>query len=652
MREDEFVKYIYGKSQFSSLRRAQEKCYLLTNQRGGYSSLSISGSASRNEQVLLMAAVKAPNHWVQFISNIEEIITVSDEEFSLLSQEFVGYTKNKEGFRYQDAFIYNDFPTFHYRVSGVEIEKKVAMKHQENLLLVSYKFENRSEHSVGIQLRPWMRFTKKGIMPETDQTFDVNDEIIRSNGFSLYYKTDGTLQLEAPSMQKDLYFEDDAKDEREAVGAALANHSYGYSLNPGECREAFIMFSLEEIKESPQEVLDQEKRRKMELLEKSGVISDLAKDLVLAADAFVVDRDSTAGKTILAGYPFFGDWGRDTMIAVMGCCIATGRKEETEDIFRSFMKYMKKGIMPNMFPEGDDAPMYNTVDASLLFLYAMQMYYEAFGDLDFIREAYPKMREIIHWYQKGTDYHIRMEEDGLISAGKDLEQVTWMDIRINGVLPTPRHGKPVEINAYWYNGLRILASFSKLLHFGEENMLEELAEKVRESFLSLFWNEKEQCLKDVISGTSADEQVRLNQIYAVSLPYSILPREKEKLVVEKVYRELYTPYGLRSLSSKDPQYKPFYGGSLWNRDMAYHQGTVWAFPLGAYYLSYLKVHEYSQSAKRKVFQDLELLYGTLEEGCLGQIAEIFDGQEPVLSKGCFAQAWSVGELLRAVKASE
>lgn len=646
------MNYFYGKSQFNSLRRAQEKYYLLTNQRGGYSSLSISGSASRNEQVLLMASVKAPNHWVQFISNMEEIVTVQGRECSLLSQEFVGYTKNSEGFRYQDSFEMSDFPTYRYRVFGVELEKRVVMKHEENLLLLSYSIVNRSEKPVKIRLKPWFRFTKKGVMPIQGQTLEMKEGYMSSNGYSLMFKTDGQVQLEKLSWQKDLYFEDDAKDERDSVGSAFSTHSYVYELMPGEVREAYVMYGLQEIHELPSEIMEKEIERKKMLLKKANVRSALAEELVLAADAFVVDRDSTGGKTILAGYPFFGDWGRDTMIAVMGCCIATGRKEDTENIFRSFMKYMRKGIMPNMFPEGDEAPMYNTVDASLLFIYAVQMYYDQFADLDFVREAYPEMKEIVEWYKKGTDFHIRMEEDGLISAGKDLEQVTWMDIRIQDVLPTPRHGKPVEINAYWYNALKILASFSRLLQLDEDTAYEDLSEKVKASFLSQFWNEKEQCLKDVLSGTSADEQVRLNQIWAVSLPYSILPKDKEKLVVEKVYAELYTPYGLRSLSPKDPEFKSSYGGSLWNRDMAYHQGTVWAFPLGAYYLSYLKVHEYSEAAKTKVRRDLALLNGTLQEGCLGQIAEIFDGLEPNESKGCFAQAWSVGELLRAVKAAE
>ena len=564
------MNYFYGKSQFNSLRRAQERYYLLTNQRGGYSSLSISGSASRNEQVLLMAAVKAPNHWVQFISNMEEIITVQEKECSLLSQEFVGYTKNAEGFRHQDSFEMADFPTYRYRVFGVELEKRIVMKHEENLLLLSYNIVNRSENPVRIRLKPWLRFTKKGDMPLQGQTFELRRDCMSSNGYTLQYKTDGRIQVDEASWQKDLYFEDDAKDERDSVGSAFSTHSYVYDLMPGEVRDAYVMYGLKDINESPSEIMENETARKKELLKRADVNSGLAKKLVLAADAFVVDRDSTGGKTILAGYPFFGDWGRDTMIAVMGCCIATGRKEDTENIFRSFMKYMRKGIMPNMFPEGDAAPMYNTADASLLFIYAVQMYFDQFGDLDFVREAYPEMKEIVEWYKKGTDFHIRMEDDGLISAGKDLEQVTWMDIRIQDVLPTPRHGKPVEINAYWYNALKILASFSRMLHLDEDAAYEELSEKVKESFLNQFWNEKEQCLKDVISGTSADDQVRLNQIWAVSLPYSILPIEKEKLVVEKVYAELFTPYGLRSLSPKDPEFKSSYGGAFWNRGIAHY----------------------------------------------------------------------------------
>ena len=646
------MNFTYGKRDWKTIRRGQENCYLLTNRKGGYSSLSMIGSSSRNEHVLLMASLKAPNKWIQFITNLEEIVKVRDEMTTLRSQEFVGYTKNKEGCRYLNGFSVNPFPRWEYLVDGVSIEKTIVMKYEENLVLVSYQFENHREEHVEIYLKPWMRFTPKGSMPQKKQDVEVTEDRIISGGYSLFYSTDGQLDKTEIMWEEDLYFEDDAKDERDSIGSHFSNHQYRYELLPGEERSAYAIFSLNEITEEPHMIIKAEKSRREVLVEKSGMNSELGMQLVLASDAYVVDRESTSGRTIIAGYPFFGDWGRDTMIAVMGCCISAGRKDDTESIFRSFMKYMRNGIMPNMFPEGDEEPMYNTVDASLLFIYAVYEYYIEFKDLGFVREAMPKMMEIIEWYEKGTDFHIKMEEDHLISAGSGLEQVTWMDIRVNDFLPPPRHGKPVEINAYWYNDLKIMEYFSDILELDHKEKYGELAEKVKKSFLEKFWNKEEMCLKDVISGTEADSQVRCNQIWAVSVPFGMLDRKQEKMVVEKVYKELYTPYGLRSLSPLDPEYRPYYGGSLWDRDTAYHQGTAWGFPLGGYYLAYLKVNDYNIKARRKVIKELSLLEGTLREGCIGQVAEIFDGENPVVSKGCFAQAWSVGELLRALKKAE
>lgn len=372
--------------------------------------------------------------------------------------------------------------------------------------------------------------------------------------------------------------------------------------------------------------------------------------LAKSANQFVACRESTGGKTILAGYPFFEDWGRDTMIAMMGCCIATRQFDSAKSIFETFMKYCKKGIMPNLFPEGGNAPMYNTVDASLLFINAVYEYYKASGDRDFVASAYPVMKEIIHWYQTGTDFNIHMEEDGLIAAGSGYDQVTWMDVRIGEILPTPRHGKPVEINAYWYSALKIMELFAGEVEGGKHKADGEafgsLADRVRKSFCEKFWNEEKGCLKDVVSGLDTDNQLRCNQIWAVSMPFTMLPEEKELLVVEKVFEKLYTPYGLRTLEEEDDQFRGFYGGEQKERDLAYHQGTVWGFPLGGYYLAYLKVHGYSEEAKNIVAGQLEALEGAMREGCIGQLPEIYDGKYPVYSKGCFAQAWSVGELLR------
>ncbi len=646
------MEFTYGKNDWKTLRRGQENSYLLTNRKAGYSALSMISSCSRNEHNLLMACVKAPNTWVQMITKIEEVILVGDHRVSTAAQEYVSEENNENGQKYLQGFTLNDFPTWHYIAHGVEIVREVVLKHEENLVLVSYTLINHTSHSAQVILRPWMRFTPKGEMPLKDQKFVLSDESITSNGYQLFFHASGNLEIEKQTYKDNLYFEDDAKDAKDSLGSMISNHSFNHALAPGEVKTTSMMYSLHPIKDTPDKIKEVELSRRKRLVEKSGMSSALGKQLALACDQFVVDRESTGAMTIIAGYPFFGDWGRDTMIAALGCCISAGRKEETRNIFRTFIAYLRKGLMPNMFPEGDQPPLYNTVDASLLFIYAVYEYYLEFEDIDFIEETFDSMMEIIYWYKNGTDFHIKMDTDGLILAGADFEQVTWMDIRIGDVLPTPRHGKPVEINAYWYNALKIIGFFSELVHRGDKNSYEMLAEKVKASFLKKFWNEEENCLKDVVSGTKADLQVRCNQIWAISMPFGMLPRDKEALVLEKVFTTLYTPYGLRSLSPEDPEFKPFYGGTLWKRDTAYHQGTVWAFPLGAYYLAYLKVHDYSDVARVKVISDLHLLEGTIREGCLGQIAEIFDGENPEESKGCFAQAWSVGELLRALKKAE
>ena len=261
------------------------------------------------------------------------------------------------------------------------------------------------------------------------------------------------------------------------------------------------------------------------------------------------------------------------------------------------------------------------------------------------------MERIIANYQKGTHHSIGMDDDGLIFAGGGLDQVTWMDVCVNGILPTPRHGKPVEINAYWYNALKIMAAFSAEMGVSGSKY-DSLAKKVKRSFVEQFYMKDKGYLKDVLSGTSADEQLRCNQIWAVSMPFTMLSPAQERSVVETVYKHLYTPCGLRTLSPEDPEYHGAYGGKQVDRDMAYHQGTVWVFPMGAYYLAYLKTHGNTPEAARYVRAQLDALNPMLREGCAGQLPEIYEGDFPTESKGCFAQAWSVGEMLRVYEAIE
>ena len=284
-----------------------------------------------------------------------------------------------------------------------------------------------------------------------------------------------------------------------------------------------------------EKVIGEVKAQRMELEKQARLQDETAQTLVKSAHQFISLRASTGGETILAGFPFFEDWGRDTMIALPGICLSTRRYADAASILRTFAQYERDGLMPNLFPEGKNDPMYNTVDAALLFINCVWLYRQATGDADFVREMFPVMERIIASYKKGTDYNIHMDRDGLIIAGSGLDQVTWMDVRVGDILPTPRHGKPVEINAYWYNALRIMAEFAKPAGKDAE-AYEMLADRVRTSFIREFWMEEKQCLRDVVSGTAADAQIRCNQIWALSLPFTMLEEEKERQILDTVLK--------------------------------------------------------------------------------------------------------------------
>lgn len=641
------MRFIYGKHDWATMDRAQENCYLLTNGLGGYSSQSLIGSNTRNDHALLMASTIAPNQRYHMVTNITEELLIQDKKHCLSSQEFVDFTKNQTGYRYLNQFFMEDYPTWIYQVEGVEMKKQMVMAYGENTLIIRYQVSNNGSGKINLTLTPHLQMVEKGKVLSKQAVFTHTEGAIESEGITLYYHTNGSIHPYATEFIHDLYYAYDARDGRDAIGVTAHNCKIHASVEPSEKKEVYVVFGLKPIdREIPvQQYFDAHIKRQNQLVALSELKGELARHLVKSADQYLVKRDSTNGETLMAGYPFFADWGRDTMISILGCCIATRRFEEAKSIFRTFMKYRYKGLMPNMFPEGVQEPLYNTVDASLLFIGAVYEYVKVSHDVLFINEALPVMEEIIRFYMDGTDYAIKMDSDGLIMAGSGLWQVTWMDVRYGDILPTPRHGKPVEINAYWYNALKITAYFSEQLNKSGEQY-ENLSQRVKQSFRDKFWNEREECLKDLVSGEPADEQVRCNQIWAISQPFSILEREMEHKVVKKVYETLYTPYGLRSLSKYDKDFKPIYSGSHYNRDMAYHQGTVWAFPLGGYYLAYLKVNEYSKAAREQVYEQLQVLEACMREGCIGQIAEIFDGDNSDISKGCFAQAWSVSELLR------
>ena len=644
------MRFLYGKQDLRSLERSQENGFLLTNGLGGYASVMAGFGVPRCDQGILVAAVKAPNVRINMVHRLQEKLIIGDRELFLSSQGFADGTPAEDGYKHLASFCLDMLPCWTYDVSGVRVVRRMVMQQEKNTTVVLYEIENRSGKAVKLDVKPFLKFVPRENIVEAEKPLVYKRGTVSADGYTLYIRTGAALAKIKPVWQW-LAYPEDAKDGRPDKGMAGAVCHAVQTVEPGETVKFEISFSMDSKKVSGEKLVKAHCARAKKLLAAAGLKDQLARQLVLAADAYIARRDSTNGKTILAGYPLFSDWGRDTMISLPGCCLSTGRYEDAKSILRTFLAYEKNGLVPNLFPEGESKPMYNTVDAALLLIDAVWQYYTRTQDASFVEEAYPVLERIVSNYKKGTDHCICMDSDGLIRAGGGLDQVTWMDVRVNDILPTPRHGKPVEINAYWYNALRIMEQFAAMQNL-DGTAYGALAAQVKESFVKTFYMEDKGYLKDVISGTYNDEQLRCNQIWAVSMPFTMLSPEQEESVVNTVRRHLYTPCGLRTLSPEDPEYHPNYGGDMVSRDMAYHQGTTWVFPMGAYYLAYLKTHGGTAEARAYVRSQLDALEPMLREGCAGQLPEIYEGDFPTESKGCFGQAWSVGEMLRVFEAIE
>lgn len=664
------MRFEFDTKNWTTITEGEKDCYLLANGLGGYSSLSVIGAAARGDQALLMSAKKAPNVRMHLVTNVLEKLVIDGQEHILTSQRMKSGA-DYEGFRYLKKFVYDDLdkdaPAWTFQAGNVTLTKHLLMVHDENTVAVKYEIDNPTGQNVVFEIIPLFRFTSK------KEDFDISQKIeqykieacdtdidtgltdksycIAGGDIRLYLTTNADLHAQQPRLFGEMYFSQDERDGRVAYGNAFCNCMIQKQTHDTKS-DTYVILSTEKHSDSAatlyERFVQENTERKEQLLGSAGLTSELGRQLVLSADAYVVRRESTNGKSIIAGYPFFEDWGRDTMISLAGATMVTGRFEECKSILRTFAKYVKNGLLPNLFPEGGENPMYNSADAPLLFVNAVYEYMEYSKDTAFAEEILPVLEQIISAYQNGTDFHIKMDSDGLIMAGAGLEQLTWMDVRVGDFLPTPRHGKPVEINAYWYSALMIMHQLT------QQTKYQQLAEQVQASFLEKFWNEKEQCLKDVLSGGADENQIRCNQIWALTMPFTMLPVEKEALIIKKVKDELYTTVGLRTLAKDDPDFHSVYIGPMEERDRAYHQGTVWAFPLGAYYRACIRyAQKCADSAgqeriRAELTQGFGALTAWLKEGCVSQIAEIYDGDTPTVSRGCFAQAWSVTELLRAV----
>ena len=638
----------------TDFQSASSREWLETNGIGGFASSTVSGANTRRYHGLLTAATKPPLGRVTMLSKFEETLLVNGKSFELSANQFPNAIY-PEGFKYLKNFRLAPFPVWTFEVEGIEVEKKIFMVDGENTTVIEYKSKVQSPKSkVQLELKPLLSFSDYHYLQHENSDFDLNYEV-----------GDGFVAVKPYTEISPLYFAHNARA-IENTGVWHRNFEYaiererGFDYSEDLFQPFNLKFDLSENviiiasteKQSVSEAQNFERneiQRRENLIKQVDAEDDFTKQLVLAADQFVVSRG--AGKTVIAGYHWFSDWGRDTMIALNGLTLATNRAEIAKSILLEFSFHISEGMIPNRFPDAGETPEYNTVDATLWYFEAIRAYVEKTNDYDFVREnLYEKLVNIILWHVYGTRFHIKVDTDGLLYAGERGIQLTWMDAKIDDFVVTPRTGKAVEIQALWYNALCIMADFAeKFADEKDRKIYTEMAAEARISFNRIFWNEREECLYDVIDGEEKDASVRPNQIFAVSLKNSIVDAEKAKKIIDKVEAELLTPFGLRSLSPNNKNYRPVYIGSPFERDSAYHQGTIWAWLIGAFVDAYRKVNPAGSQTENRVSEILEGFRNHLTEAGIGQISEIFDADAPYKPRGCIAQAWSVAEVLRVRK---
>lgn len=639
-----------------------QKEWVLTNGIGGYAGSSVTGAHARKHHGYLIASLHPPVERFVILSKINECLIRSSEKIDFTVEQYLagdGSTAYREGIEYLNSFTYDGLVHFTTKAPEFTMTKTLAFEHGKNTIAVSYDIQNDGEAAT-LVLTPLfnyrvhhdastvdtLKFDTTYEQPEIrlvpQQNKDVTIRLFTDDGTVVPCEEKYTTGMQ---LQKELDVESDALDDN------YTPYQIEFPLDAGCRKKISIVCTIEDVYEKDAFATAAAEMARFDALEKkAGYHDELAETLTIAADHFLAYRQSTGLMTVLAGLPWFTDWGRDTMIALTGLTLSTGRYQDARDILTTFARYVHHGMVPNMFPDEGSAPLYNTADASMWYFYAVGKYLDYTGtpeDYAFVQETiYPKLKEIIAAYEHGTDFSIYMEEDGLIHAGSGLDQVTWMDVRVGDWVATPRHGKPVEINALWYHALCLMEEWAT--RFGEDGShYAALAAHAKESFTKEFWNEKDGCLYDVVDGLEGDATLRPNQIYAVSLPHRMLDADKEKEIVDKVYEKLYAKTGLRSLSPDDKEYHPTYEGCLDKRDHAYHQGTSWGFLLGGFLTAYVHVYGTSKEVIKQADAMLDATREQFYHGCIGSIAEIFDGDEPHTSRGCYAQAWSVGEILRA-----
>ncbi|ELS01868.1 glycogen debranching enzyme, putative [Xenococcus sp. PCC 7305] len=668
----------FGREICSNFEISQSREWLVTNGIGGYASGAIAGGLTRRYHGLLVAALKPPVARTLLLTKLDETVQYNTKSYDLYTNSWADGTIAPHGYlNIENFYLAGTTAVWNYAFADGLLEKRIWMQHGANTTYIRYSFL-RGTQPLNLSLKALVNYR------------DYHNKTEGSSLFSVDHLGEQSLKIRACDDAASLYLFATQENQTNNFSWEINNNWYRnltlavekyrgldevedhlnaatgkVTLQPGEA--ITIVASTENTPQLDSKVSLQEKNnRESKLLNLWYFSNFLAKkphprqpkdwveQLVLAADQFIVDRpltDNPKGKTIIAGYPWFTDWGRDTMIALPGLTLSTGRYEIAKTILLTFAKHLDQGMLPNMFPDAGSTPEYNTVDATLWYFEAIQLYYAATKDQEFLAKLFPLLAEIIDWHLKGTRYNIHLDDDGLLYAGEEGVQLTWMDAKVGDWVVTPRIGKPIEVNALWYNALVCMMYFAQVL--GKSgSKYQELATRARSHF-SKFWYEAGGYCYDVIDSPEGnDPSFRPNQIFAVSLPSieaiesewsSPLQKSQQKMVVDKVSQILLTSSGLRSLDPNDPDYVGIYGGNQLQRDGSYHQGTTWSWLIGHFIQAHLRVYNNPELARSFI----EPMADHLQAGCIGSISEIFDGDAPFTPRGCFAQAWSVAEVLRS-----
>ncbi len=683
----------------SNLSIAESREWLVTNGIGGYASGTITNLLTRRYHGLLIAALEPPLGRTLLLTKLDETVGYKEENYPLHCNRWADGTINPEGYKQVESFyLEGTIAVWKFSFADVILEKRIWMEQGENTTYIHYNLlsgsqplnlaikaliNHRDHHhntyandwqisidktNKGVRVRPFPKATPLYLLthphiddktlvstPANDWYYGFNLAVEKYRGqqeledhlhaitFNAQLEVGKSLTIVASTKENPTTNGEQALALRRAYDQQIIQKFATAKTSQPEEKNPLVKF-WKSLAAGSSQTKPQVTKPKPEWINQ----------LVLAANQFIVDRKSTKhpdGKTIIAGYHWFEDWGRDTMISLPGLTICTGQLNVARSILETFGKYVDRGMLPNRFPDSGATPDYNTVDATLWYFEAIRAYYEATEDDQLLAELFPVLAEIIDWYRRGTRYNIQLDtDDGLIYAGEAGSQLTWMDAKVGDWVVTPRIGKPIEISALWYNALQIMDKFAQKL--GKDNLdYERLARLIKEKGFARFWNQEGGYCYDVIDTPNGnDASLRPNQIFALSLPpmgkYSYAPLlrpDQEKQVMDICTHKLLTPYGLRSLASDDPEYNGVYGGDIYQRDGAYHQGTVWGWLIGAYAIAYLRI--YDNPAKAEEF--LKPMAEHLMVHGVGSISEIFDGNEPMAPRGCIAQAWSVAEVLRA-----